>query len=78
LTVKAMTVPRPETTVGAHDRLRHAGQIGVGGWMSFPQSEHPWILSCPSEPEVQNHSFTGVSWGSGRTRIAERSVQRTA
>src|SRR5262245_12981383 len=67
LTVNATTVPRPDTTVGAQERLRHAGHTGVGGWTSVLHSVHPWILSWPSAPDVQNHSFIGVSSGSGLT-----------
>ena len=33
-TVKPTTVPRPDTSGGFHDRLRHAGQIGTGGCTS--------------------------------------------
>src|SRR5437868_14065066 len=66
-TVNATTVPRPETSVGFQDRLRHSGQIGVGGWTSEPQSSQPWMRRQPSAPDVQNHWFAGVSWGSGLT-----------
>ena len=67
LIVKPTTVPRPDSAVGSHARLRHAGQIGTGGCTSFPQSVQPWIRRRPSAPEVQNHSVAGVSCGSGRT-----------
>ena len=68
LIVKATTVARPDTSVGAHDRLRQLGQIGAGGWTSALQSVHPWMRSTPSAPEVQNHSLNGVSCGSGRIK----------
>jgi hypothetical protein len=67
LTVNATTVPRPDTAVGSHERLRQAGHTGTGGWTSALQSWHCWIRRRPSAPEVQNHSLAGVSWGSGRT-----------
>src|SRR6516164_11641467 len=66
LTVLATTVARPETTVGADDRLPHAGHTGVGGCTKAPQSVQPWIRSLPSAPDVQNHSFHGVSCGRER------------
>ena len=56
LTVNPTTVPRPDTAVGDHDRLRHTGQIGTGGCTSVLQSLQPWIRSWPSAPDVQNHS----------------------
>ena len=55
--------PRP----ARRDRLRHRGQMGTGGWTRALQSSQPWIRRRPSAPEVQNHSLTGVSWGSRRT-----------
>src|ERR1700704_3195828 len=67
LSVNAITVPRPETSTGFQERLRHEGQIGTGGWTSASQSVQPWIRSRPSAPEVQNHWLAGVSWGRGRT-----------
>jgi hypothetical protein len=60
-------VPRFDTTVGSHARLRHVGHTGAGGWTSALQSWQPWIGRWPSAPEVQNHSLSGVTWGSGRT-----------
>jgi hypothetical protein len=66
-TVKPMIVARPDTAFGCHARLRHFGQIGTGGWTKVPQSVQPWIRNWPSAPDVQNHSFAGVSSGSGRT-----------
>ena len=62
------TVARPETSEGDHDRLRHEGQIGVGGWTNFPQSSHDWMRRVPSFPDVQNHSLAGVSSGRGLMR----------
>ena len=67
LTVKPTTVAAPDTSAGVHDRLRHTGQIGTGGWTSAWQSSQPWMRRRPSAPDVQNHSLAGVSWGSGRT-----------
>jgi hypothetical protein len=66
LTVNATTVPRPDTATGVQARLRQAGQIGTGGWTSWPQSPHAWMRRVPSAPDVQNHVFAGVSCGSGR------------
>jgi hypothetical protein len=74
LTVNPTTVARPDTTVGAHERLRHTGHTGTGGWTSALQSWHPWTRRRPSAPEVQNHSVTGVSWGSGRTGWGQKVV----
>ena len=65
--MKATTVPRPDTAVGLQDRLRHVGQIGVGGCTREPQSSQCWMRRHPSAPDVQNHSFAGVSSGSGLT-----------
>ncbi len=58
---------RPETTVGSHARLRHTGQMGMGGWTMAEHSVQPWTRSRPSAPEVQNHAVAGVSSGSGLT-----------
>src|SRR4051812_35870395 len=66
LMVKPTTVPSPETATCVRARLRQAGQIGVGGWTSVPQSAHPSMRRVPSDPEVQNHSLNCVSCGSGR------------
>src|SRR5436190_17784293 len=66
LIVNPTTVPRPETATCVRALLRHAGQIGVGGWTKVPQSAHPSMRSLPSDPDVQNHSLNGVSCGSGR------------
>src|SRR5580704_8840161 len=64
-TVKPTTVPRPDTAVGLVSRLRQYGQIGTGGCTSSPHSPQPWTRRTPSAPDVQNHSFAGVSSGSG-------------
>src|SRR5262245_3338990 len=66
LTVKPTTVARPDTTLGAHERLRHSGQIGTGGCTNLWQSLQRWMRSMPSAPDVQNQSLKGVSCGSGR------------
>ena len=71
-TVKPTTVPRPDTGAGLADRLRQYGQIGTGGCTSSPQSAHSWMRRTPSSPEVQNHSFAGVSSGSGLIPAPER------
>ena len=76
LTVKPTTVARPDTTVGSRFRLRHAGQIGTGGWTSWPQSAHAWMRSVPSAPDVQNHWLAGVSCGSGRTSSRDQMLRR--
>src|SRR5437588_11158929 len=76
LTVKATTVPRPDTTVGTRSRLRHTWHTGTGGCTSAPQSPHPWMRSWPSFPHVQNHSLVGVSSGSGRNALSDGQMLR--
>ena len=50
---------RPRTGSGTPGRWAPVGAPNV------PQSAQPWMRRAPSAPDVQNHSFHGVSSGSG-------------
>ena len=62
-----MTTPRPDTGAGSQLRLRQLGQMGTGGCTKVAQSVQRWMRRRPSAPDVQNHSFAGVSSGRGLT-----------
>ena len=68
LTVNPTTVPRPDTTDGSTRGCGTPGRSAPAGARASGSRRSRWMRSWPSAPEVQNHSLTGVSWGSGRTR----------
>src|ERR1700754_3128155 len=76
LTVKADSVPLPETSRTPMSRLRQYRHTGAGGWISAWQLWHSWMRRTPSAPAVQKNSFSGVSCGSGRRAMSKASAPR--
>ena len=66
-TVKVWTVASPDAASGARFRPRHAGQIGPGGWIQYPQSPQRRKRSSPSAPPIQKCSVSGVTAEEGGT-----------